>query len=292
MRIVEPNHFNQIKPIKKKRFKLVFLPVVALVLIASFLYLQYKTDKPLAVQNSQQEITNEASQDIGAVEDNTVIDTVKDTLIVFSDNEYKIFYDNLLLPNLLKVENPPVISGNDIADARIRKIAEDRGYRLRSSPSVELKTVEGYLLQEQIASSWKSLKAEAAAKGLNMSIVSGYRSVEDQRNLFLQRLSATGVSIESVASGKSDKEVDKVLVTTSIPGYSKHHTGYTIDILCSGYAFENFKNSPCNDLMIADNYAVAKENGFIPSYPPAADAQGPNPEAWEYVWVGTDLLYE
>ncbi len=229
-----------------------FLPVIALVLIASFLYLQYKTDKPLAVQNSQQEITNEASQDVGAVEDNTVIDTVKDTLIVFSDNEYKIFYDNLLLPNLLKVENPPVISGNDIADARIRKIAEDRGYRLRSSPSVELKTVEGYLLQEQIASSWKSLKAEAAAKGLNMSIVSGYRSVEDQRNLFLQRLSATGVSIESVASGKSDKEVDKVLVTTSIPGYSKHHTGYTIDILCSGYAFENFKNSPCNDWMIAD----------------------------------------
>jgi LAS superfamily LD-carboxypeptidase LdcB len=292
VRIVEPNHFNQIKPIKKKRFKLVFLPVIALVLIASFLYLQYKTDKPLAVQNSQQEITNEASQDVGAVEDNTVIDTVKDTLIVFSDNEYKIFYDNLLLPNLLKVENPPVISGNDIADARIRKIAEDRGYRLRSSPSVELKTVEGYLLQEQIASSWKSLKAEAAAKGLNMSIVSGYRSVEDQRNLFLQRLSATGVSIESVASGKSDKEVDKVLVTTSIPGYSKHHTGYTIDILCSGYAFENFKNSPCNDWMIADNYAVAKENGFIPSYPPAADAQGPNPEAWEYVWVGTDLLYE
>lgn len=294
MRIVEPKRFEQQKPPAKKRTKPTFLILIVLIVAPVLAWIQFRPDGATNSQeiNSVNNESNESADENITVVESVPVDTVKDTLRLFSDNEFKIFYDNLLQPNMLKVENPPAISGNDIADARIRKIAEDRGYRLRSSPAGKLISIEGNMLQPQILDSWKSLKAEASKKGLTMTIVSGYRSVEDQRNLFLQRLSATGASIESVAEGKSDKQVDKVLITTSVPGYSKHHTGYTIDILCSGYAFENFKNSPCNDWIIADNYKVAKENGFIPSYPPSADAQGPDPEAWEYVWVGTDLLYE
>lgn len=294
MRIVEPKHFEQQKPPAKKRTKPTFLILTVLIVAPVLAWIQFRPDGATSNQESGavNNESNESTEENITIVESVPVDTVKDTLRLFSDNEFKIFYDNLLQPNMLKVENPPVISGNDIADARIRKIAEDRGYRLRSSPAGKLISIEGNMLQPQILDSWKTLKAEALKKGLTMTIVSGYRSVEDQRNLFLERLSATGASIESVAEGKSDKQVDKVLITTSIPGYSKHHTGYTIDILCSGYAFENFKNSPCNDWIIADNYKVAKENGFIPSYPPSADAQGPDPEAWEYVWVGTDLLYE
>jgi len=94
-----------------------------------------------------------------------------------------------------------------------------------------------------------------------------------------------------VAAGAADDKVNTVLITSSIPGYSKHHTGYTLDLLCGGWEFENFKNSPCQKWIIADNYKVAKENGFIPSYPDGADIQGPDPEAWEYVWVGAERLY-
>ncbi len=257
-----------------------------------FWYLNHK-NKQDAVVNNQTISETETSVDVPAeIEEPVVVDNVKDTLRIFLDNEFKIFYDNLLLPNLEKIENPPSITGNDIADARIRKIAEDRGYRLRSSPIAPLSTVDGTRVQEPVVESWKKLKKAAAEKGLSISIVSGYRSIEDQRALFLQRLAAAGGSVEAVANGEADDIVNKVLITSSIPGYSKHHTGYTLDLLCSGYAFENFKNSPCNDWIIADNYKVAKENGFIPSYPPLADAQGPDPEAWEYVWVGTDLLYE
>lgn len=294
MRIVEPRHFEQQKPKKKIRLKLAYVFLVIFLVVPVVIWTVMKPNEPTeSLQtNSISPENNLSKTNLDETEDTVPVDTIKDTLRIFSDNEFKIFYDNLLLPNLQKVENPPVISGNDIADARIRKIAEDRGYRLRSSPSSDLTTIESNTVQAQVSASWKTLKSSASKKGLSISIVSGYRTVEDQRNLFLQRLSATGASIESVAEGKSDKLVDKILITTSIPGYSKHHTGYTIDILCSGYAFENFKNSPCNDWITADNYAVAKENGFIPSYPPSADAQGPDPEAWEYVWVGTDLLYE
>ena len=147
-------------------------------------------------------------------------------------------------------------------------------------------------MQAPVVQAWLGLKSAAATEGLSMSIVSAYRSVSHQRSLFLTRLAATGATIQQVADGLADDKVDSVLVTSSIPGYSKHHTGYTIDILCAGWAFENFKNSPCNSWMIANNYKVAKEHGFIPSYPENADQQGPDPEAWEYVWVGTDVLYE
>lgn len=291
MRVVEPHHFKANKVAPKKRLKTLFLLASILLLGISGYYLfiyREKVTAPTDVAGINIE-DNQTKPDEQITE---VVDTVKDTLRTFSDNEFKVFYDNLLQPNLTRVENPPSITGNDIADARIRKIAEDRGYMLRSSPSSELSSIEGNQIQPQVVEPWKKLKSQAAAAGHQISIVSGYRSEQDQRVLFLQRLSAAGASIDAVASGEADSIVDQVLKTSSIPGYSKHHTGYTIDILCAGFAFENFKNSPCNDWITADNYKAAKESGFLPSYPPLADAQGPEPEAWEYVWVGTELLYE
>lgn len=297
MRVVEPKHFVKELPKKKKFSKSLLLFIVALMFISggAIWYFKYQSDKQDEVAintNSDTKVEDLATDETEVIEEPVTVDNVKDSLRIFLDNEFKIFYDNLLQPNLQTVVNPPSITGNDLADVRIRKIAEDRGYRLRSSPILSLSSVEGARVQEPVIESWKNLKKAAADKGLSISIVSGYRSVEDQRALFTQRLAATGATVESVANGDSDDLVNKVLITSSIPGYSKHHTGYTLDLLCAGYVFENFKNSPCQTWISADNYKVAKENGFIPSYPPLADVQGPDPEAWEYVWVGTDLLYE
>ena len=75
---------------------------------------------------------------------------------------------------------------------------------------------------------------------------------------------------------------------TAPPGYSRHHSGYTIDI--SG-STPIFANSPGFDWISKDNYANSREFGFIPSYPPNTPNQGPNPEEWEYIWVGKDVLF-
>ncbi len=289
MRVVEPNQFRGSLPTKKPRSRrLKLVSVVVLILVGVWLMSSRYAASP---SNNYANIP--ALPDIAS--DNTTDTDMAKTgqnLRQFTDNEFKVFYDNLLQANLERVENPPVISGNDIADARIRKMAEDRGYRLRSSPSVSLVKVDGYPLHEVVAKPWQELKTASLKAGLQMTIVSAYRSVSEQRQLFLSRLSAAGATIEQIAEGLADEKVNEVLITTSIPGYSKHHTGYTFDLLCAGYEFENFKNSPCNTWLMEDNYKVAKEHGFIPSYPPLSDSQGPNPEAWEYVWVGTDLLYE
>lgn len=295
MRIVDPKQFKH-SPQKPKKRRVANTLLVLLV-ISGALFLAYMNrptqsshKEPEVVQDTKTEITTPiVSEDPIA---DIPIQNGPKKLRVFTDNEFKVFYDQLLQPDLERVSNPPEISGNVLADARIQEVAEERGYRLRSSPNVDLISVDGYLLQDSVSEPWFDLKSAAKAEGLTMSILSGYRSVEKQRSLYLSRLAATGVTITEVANGTADEQVNEVLITSSIPGYSKHHTGYTFDLLCSGNAFEDFVNSPCNDWLKADNYKVAKEHGFIPSYPPLADSQGPNPEAWEYVYVGTDLLYE
>ncbi len=284
MRVVDPKSFKQGKSSKKRKR---LIPVIAVfvfvILFTLFLSILNKDDTEQVDINSSFSSNNKQIDD--TVEDK------KNEMRIFTDNEFKVFYDNLLQPNLTRVENPPRITGNDIADTRIRKIAEDRGYRLRSSPSIELSSIDGYSVQQAVIEPWLKLKKEASLAGHQLSIVSGYRSVENQRNLFNSRLTAAGASVNDVANGKADNIVNKVLITTSIPGYSKHHTGYTLDFLCAGFAFDNFENSTCNSWLKKENYKNAKTFGFIPSYPPKADAQGPDPEAWEYVWVGSELLY-
>jgi D-alanyl-D-alanine carboxypeptidase len=146
------------------------------------------------------------------------------------------------------------------------------------------------LLQPLAAKSWQELKAAAKKDGLGMSLVSGYRSPKSQRDLFTERLYSTGVTDKQISAGTPDNSVNATLSMTAVPGYSRHHTGYTIDIHCDdGLAFGV---STCNQWITKDNYANAKKYGWIPSYPPGAGEQGPEPEAWEYVWVGTDVLYE
>ncbi|MCZ6518642.1 MAG: hypothetical protein O6853_02485, partial [Actinobacteria bacterium] len=39
-----------------------------------------------------------------------------------------------------------------------------------------------------------------------------------------------------------------------------------------------------------DNFAIPKQNGLVPSYPDDIVGQGPKPEPWEFVWIGTGLI--
>jgi D-alanyl-D-alanine carboxypeptidase len=287
MRVIDPNSFKRSTGTKKSKNiskKAILLPLLLLLIVLVLYINSNKASSP--------ELT-EIIADTNIIEDDIEVETSNiPTLIQFSGNEIRLLFDNLIQSNLTKVNVPPYITGDDIADTRIRQIAEQRGYKLRSSPITKVTNIDGYPLQKEVHQPWVNLKRNALKEGLNISIVSAYRSVNDQRVLFLERLYAEGVNVSEISSGKADIEIDKVLVTTAVPGYSKHHTGYTLDFACAGYAFENFKNSNCNEWLVANNYEQAKIHGFIPSYPVDADLQGPDPEAWEYVYVGTDVLYE
>jgi D-alanyl-D-alanine carboxypeptidase len=148
-------------------------------------------------------------------------------------------------------------------------------------------------------SAWREMKAAARAEGVELELISAYRSVERQRQIFLRELSlssrqSTGreYDIRDIAAGQADPWIEEVLRFSSIPGFSKHHSGYTIDIAdtSQGQAFTEFRHTPGFEWISARNYLNAKRFGFIPSYPDGADGQGPDPEPWEYVWVGREPL--
>lgn len=205
-----------------------------------------------------------------------------------SPAEYLALFDEATLPGTSMPAAPPVITGNTAADARIRSIAEARGYRLRPVVNTPLDWVGGHGLHPGAAAAWRSMAAAAAADGVSMHITSGYRSVAAQRQIFLNRLG--GWSPSQIAAGSADGAISNVLRFNSIPGYSKHHTGYAVDIGSPQGSFLNFRGTPAHRWLTADGYANARRFGFIPSYPDGGSLMGPEPEPWEYVYVGIDAL--
>jgi LAS superfamily LD-carboxypeptidase LdcB len=213
----------------------------------------------------------------------------------FSGDQFQRLYEKIHYPNTVSLESPPLITGDEVADKRIRTIAESRGYVLRDVPvrpiiKTGLKS-DKTLLQPKSYQAWQVLKDLAKKDGVPLELSSAYRSVDVQREMFLDRLSAAGASISDIAAGTADEIVVNVLHSTAPPGYSRHHTGYTVDLVC-GNAGLSFKYTTSYSWLKANNYDKAKRAGWIPSYPEGADEQGPEPEPWEYVWVGLPQLVE
>jgi LAS superfamily LD-carboxypeptidase LdcB len=65
-----------------------------------------------------------------------------------------------------------------------------------------------------------------------------------------------------------------------------------MDLACGGVGLYSFKTTSCYAWLSKNNFENAKKYGWVPSYPEEASQQGPEPEAWEYIWVGTQSLYE
>lgn len=203
-----------------------------------------------------------------------------DELPEFTGNEFGDLFSTATLENLAPIGPAPSITGDSSIDARIRAIGEARGYLRRPLPDGPLGSVDGYSMQGSAVAAWLEMKAAARAAGHTLLLQSTFRSHSTQTVILLRRLSSY-----------SPAAIDYRLRTASVPGYSKHHTGYAIDITQPGYAFTSFGQSPAYEWMSANNYANAKSFGWIPSYPLDAVLQGPEPEAWEFTYVGADNIW-
>jgi len=202
----------------------------------------------------------------------------------FTGQQFVSFYDSYQYSNVSSITQKPFITGDVAIDTYIQNLAESRGYKLRAE-SLSMSN------QSQLTTAVSQLQTAAAQEaGLNFVFVSGYRSVADQRNIFLSVMNEVGVNRSRILSGSEDTKLDSILKTRSIPGYSKHHTGYTVDFGCNSYDLVGFGSTACYQWISANNYENAKRFGLIPSYPQGAQNQGPNPEQWEYVWVGEKTL--
>ncbi len=193
-----------------------------------------------------------------------------------SPDEFLAIFDHAELPGLGEIGPAPAISGDAELDARIRAIGEQRGYKRRALPNRALTQVDGGLLQPEAAAAWQALRATAKEAGLTITLTSAYRSEAHQAALYRRE-----------AGGTSEAAINRALRLVAVPGYSKHHTGYAIDIADKGGDHNVFGDTRAYAWLAANNFANAKAHGYIPSYPSGSELVGPNPEPWEFVWVGS-----
>lgn len=71
------------------------------------------------------------------------------------------------------------------------------------------------------AAAWRAMKQAAADAGVQLLMVSGFRSIRHQAELIRRKLAA-GQAIEAI------------LRVSAAPGFSEHHTGLAIDIATPG----------------------------------------------------------
>jgi D-alanyl-D-alanine carboxypeptidase len=76
-------------------------------------------------------------------------------------------------------------------------------------------------LEAAAAHQWGAMREAATADGIELLLVSAFRSVDYQRAIFDRKLS------EGVAIGD-------ILRVNAAPGYSEHHTGRAVDIATRG----------------------------------------------------------
>lgn len=107
-------------------------------------------------------------------------------------------------------------------------------------------------LTRAAAENWQAMVVAAAADGMTLMIVSGFRSVDYQARLIRKKIDA-------------GQEIAAILKVNAAPGYSEHHSGRAVDIATPGSRplTEEFEATEAFQ-WLTDN---AGRFGFSMSYP-------------------------
>jgi LAS superfamily LD-carboxypeptidase LdcB len=189
--------------------------------------------------------------------------------------------------------------GNDNVNQVAIDLAIKRGFIKRGLVSDQSKLVyiEGYPVQPNMANSIKELFKEMRDNGLSITFLSGFRGIPEQSTVFgdefyKQSFYSLGreISNQEILDRKADGVFNKSYDTVALPGYSRHHYGYTIDVTQPGTFYKDFESTKAYEWMSKDNFYNVKKYGIIPSYPKGVEYQGPEPESWEFIYVGKEDL--
>jgi D-alanyl-D-alanine carboxypeptidase len=123
-------------------------------------------------------------------------------------------------------------------------------------------------LMPAAAAAWRAMQAAAAAEGISLLLVSGYRSIDYQARLIRKKINA----------GQS---LDEILSVNAAPGFSEHHSGRAVDIASPGSRplTAEFEASAAFAWLTGN----AARFGFAMSYPPG-NAAGFAYEPWHWAW--------
>ncbi len=124
-------------------------------------------------------------------------------------------------------------------------------------------------LTTETLTAFNKMKQEASNSGLSLSIVSGFRSYDYQRNLYNRYVNEDGQAAADTYSAR--------------PGHSEHQSGLAFDL---NWVDNAFKNTHEGQWLFNNAYKY----GFILRYPENKTAEtGYIFEPWHYRYVGIDL---
>ena len=128
-------------------------------------------------------------------------------------------------------------------------------------------------LNKAAAQKFQQMEADAKAQGINLAIISGFRSVEAQNHLFF------GIKEQRVQNAAKRAEV------SAPPGYSEHHTGYAIDLgdarVPTTHLSPKFENTAAFRWLEKNAAKYSFELSF-----PRDNPQGISYEPWHWRFVG------
>lgn len=126
-------------------------------------------------------------------------------------------------------------------------------------------------LDAATAVAWQRLRDAAAADGVELQLVSAYRSYDYQKQLFQRKL-ARGISIADI------------LKVNAAPGFSEHHSGRALDLGTPGCAALEEEFEATVAFAWLQQHAAA--HGFRLSFP-RNNPFGVCYEPWHWYYTGT-----
>lgn len=139
----------------------------------------------------------------------------------------------------------------------------------------QLVDVEEIKVDSRIAEQTKQFLAAARAVAPEESLISGYRSVEEQTEIYNERVA------QLEATGLPHEEAERQAQTqVQVPGASEHQTGLAIDM-----SAPNGQSEEVAQQIIA----LAPQYGFVLRYPEGKNAiTGVDYENWHFRYVGVE----
>ncbi len=149
------------------------------------------------------------------------------------------------------------------------------------APLAQLRTVgragDGYeiRLREAAAKSYLSMDAAAKADGVDLVVISGFRTIAEQQQLFFD-----------ISKQRNQTPAQRAKVSAP-PGHSEHHTGYAMDIgdgsVPSSNLSTNFEKTAAFQWLQSNAAKYSFEMSF-----PTNNPQGVMYEPWHWRFVGDD----
>jgi len=132
----------------------------------------------------------------------------------------------------------------------------------------------GIYVHKDVYENFKEMQLMAAQRGISLQLLSGYRSIDLQRDIFYENK-----SIRNQTAIERSRD-------SAPPGYSEHSTGYAIDVGDGNYPsthFEvGFEQTPAFKFM----KRFASKYHFVLSFP-LNNKQGVTYEPWHWRFEGT-----